>query len=172
MHLAKRDFSNKKIQEIASSNKRPWNLMNQIKKKSLPTIEAILYKDCPCNTLSDLQQALYKSYNSAEDRPINNCFLNEIPQANTIEQPPFLWQELQDAIAKCSSFLSPRPDHISQRHLKSLISDDICLKKILNIANTCFNLGYWSSHFKAVVTNFIWSYLHQFFIYSHSLNGY
>ena len=98
---------------------------------------------------ADLWQALHKSYNSVEDRLINNRFLNEIPQANTIEWPPFLRQELQDAIAKCSLFSSPRPDHIFWWHLKSLISDNICLEKVLNIANTCFNLGYWPSHFKA-----------------------
>jgi len=85
MCSAKRNFFDEKIQKIASSNKRPWDLMNWVKKKSLPTIEAISYKDCPCNILSDLWQALHKSYNSAENRPINDHFLNEIPQANTIE---------------------------------------------------------------------------------------
>jgi len=61
------------------SNKRPWDLMNWVKKKFLLAIEAISYEGHPCNSLLDLWQALYESYNSAEDRPINDCFLNEIP---------------------------------------------------------------------------------------------
>ena len=131
------------------SNKRPWDLMNWIKKKSLPAIKPISYENHPCNTLPDLWQTLHNSYNSAENRPINNCFLNEIPQANTIKWPSFSKQELRDTIAKCSLSLFPGPDHISWRHLKPLVSDNNCLVKILNIANVCFNLEYWSFHFKA-----------------------
>jgi len=52
-------------------------------------------------------------------------------------------------IAKCSSSFSPGPDHISWKHLKHLMSSNTCLEKLLHIANTCFNLGYWPSHFKA-----------------------
>jgi len=40
--------------EIASSNKRPWDLMNWIWKKPLPAIETISYKNYPYNTLLDL----------------------------------------------------------------------------------------------------------------------
>jgi len=50
----KRKFFNDKIHEIASSNKRLWDLMSWVRKKSLPAIESISYKNCPCNTLSDL----------------------------------------------------------------------------------------------------------------------
>ena len=149
VRLAKRIFFDEKIQEIVMSNKRPWDLMNWVKKKSLPAVEAISYEGHPCNSLSDLWQALHRSYNPAEDRPINERFLNEISQSDTIEWPPFSQQELRDAIAKCSSHSAPGPDHISWRHLKFIISNDNCIKKILQIANTCFDIGYWPSHFKA-----------------------
>ena len=149
VRTAKRKFFDEKIYKIVLSNKRPWDLMNWVRRKSLPAIEAISYEDCPCNTLPNLWRALHNSYNSAEDRPINTCFLNEIPQANLINWPTFSKQEFRDAIAKCSSSSSPGPDHISWRHLKHLVSNNTCLEKLLNIANACFNLGYWPSHFKA-----------------------
>jgi len=123
--------------------------MNWVKKKNLPTIESILYEGQSCNTLPDLWHALHSSYNSAENRPINASFLNEIPQADQILWPLFLKQEFKDAIAKCSSSLTPGPDHISWRHLKLLITNDRCLLKIVQIANTCIDLEFWLSHFKS-----------------------
>ena len=58
VHTAKRKFFNKKIYEIALSNKRPWDLMNWIRKKSLLAIKAISYKNHPCNTLPDCKGTL------------------------------------------------------------------------------------------------------------------
>jgi len=122
--------------------------MNWVKRKTLPTIKSILYKGQPCNTLPNLWHALHSSYNSAENRPINASFLNEIPQADQIPWPPFSKQEFKDTIAKCSSSSTPGPDHISWRHLKSIITNDRCLLKIIQIANTYIDLEFWPSHFK------------------------
>ena len=145
---AKRKFFDEKIYEIALSNKRPQDLINWVRKKFLLAIEAISYENCPCNTLPDLWHTLHNSYNSAEDRSINTHFLNEIPQASTIDWPTFSKQEFREAIAKCSLSSSSGPNYISQRHLKHLVSNDTCLEKLLNIANACINLGYQPFHFK------------------------
>ena len=126
--------------------------MNQVWKKLLPAIETILYENHSCNTLSDLWLTLHNSYNSAKNRPINTRFLNKIPQANTIDWFTFSKQEFRDAIAKCSSSSSPGPDHISQRHLKSLFSNDCCLEKLINITDAYINLEHWPSHFKSTNT--------------------
>jgi len=82
--IAKKEFFDNKIYEIASSNKRPWDLINWVKKKNLLTIESILYEGQPCNILLDLWHALHLPYNSAKNRPISASFLNEIPQADQI----------------------------------------------------------------------------------------
>jgi len=42
---AKKNFFNEKIYKIISSNKRPWDLMNWVRKKSLPTIKFISYEN-------------------------------------------------------------------------------------------------------------------------------
>ena len=152
VRTTKRKFFDDKIYDIATSNKRPWDLMNWVRKKSMPAIESISYENRPCNTLPDLWHALHYSYNSAENRSIDIRFLNEIPQASPIKWPAFSKQEFRDAIAKCSSSSAPGPDHISWRHLKTLFSSDLCLEKIVNIANACINLEFWPSHFKAANT--------------------
>jgi len=79
VRTAKRKFFDNKIHEIASLNKRPWDLMNWVRKKSLPTIKSISYENCSCNTLPDLWNALHNSYNLAENRPVNTRFLNKLP---------------------------------------------------------------------------------------------
>jgi len=119
VHTVKRKFFNDKIHKIASSNKRPWDLISWVRKKSLPAIKSILYENHPCNTFSDLWNALHKSYNLAENKPVNTRFLNKLPQADGIEWPPFSNQEFIDAIAKCLSFSTPGPDHVDgdQREL-------------------------------------------------------
>jgi len=123
--------------------------MSWIRKKSFLAIESILYENCPCNTLPNLWNALHKLYNSAENRLVNTRLLNELPQANSIEWPPFSSQEFRDAIAKCSSSSTPGPDHISWRHLKAMILHNTCLEKLVHIANAYITLEYWPSHFKS-----------------------
>jgi len=92
------------------------------------------------------------SYNSAENRSINISFLSELSQVDIIEWPPFSKQEFRDTIVNCLSSLAPGPDHITWRHLKSLIANKRCLVKFIYIANACINLEYWPSHFKSTIT--------------------
>ena len=95
---------------------------------------------------------LHKSYNLVKNRLVNTRFLNELPQANSINWPPFSNQEFMDTIAKCSSSSTLGPDHILWRHLKALISHNICLERLVHIANACITLEYWLSHFKSTNT--------------------
>jgi len=57
--MAKRVFFGNRIQEVASTNKRPWNLMNWIKKQKLPAMEAIKFNEISYNNLDDLWKVLY-----------------------------------------------------------------------------------------------------------------
>jgi len=109
---AKWKFFDKKIHKIATSNKRLWDLMNWIKKKTLPSIKTISYERQPCNTLLSLWNALHHSYNSAENQPINTNNLNDITQSNAIIWLLFSKQEFRDAIAKCFTSSISGPDHI------------------------------------------------------------
>ena len=118
----------------------------------MPAIKSILYENRPCNTLPDLWHALYNSYNSAMNRPVDIRFLNKIPQVTFIKWLAFSKQEFRDAIAKCSSSSALGPDHISWRHLKTLFSSNLCLEKIVNVADACINLEFWPSHFKVANT--------------------
>ena len=56
---------------------------------------------------------------------------------NTIKWPPFSNQEFRDVIAKYLSFSTPGLDHVFWRHLKSLTSNNTCLKRLVHITNTC-----------------------------------
>jgi len=126
--------------------------MNWVRKKSLLAIETIYHKGQPCNNLITLWNALYNLYNSAENRPINTRCLDGINQCDDIDWPPFIGQEFIDAIAKCSIASSSSPDHITWRHLKPIILNEMCLGKIINIANACILVGYWPEHFKESIS--------------------
>ena len=129
--------------------------MNWVKKHKPPTTEAIKFNGQPCNNLDDLWYTLHHSYNSAQNRPINLCLLDEIPPSPTATWPPFSDAEVYEALNKCSNSSAPGPDHLSWRHLKRILNDEECMTNIVNIANTCINLSYWPTHFKKSFSIFI-----------------
>ena len=56
------------------------------------------------------------------------------------------------AITKCSNELAPGPNKLTWRYMKLIIKDKMCLKNIIDIANVCFEVGHWPSHFKSSTT--------------------
>ena len=146
--LAKGKFFDDKIQGITISNKQLWDLINQVKKKLLPAIKTITYKRQPYNTLESLWNALYCSYNSTKNHQTDKRFLDNIIQCDPIEWSSFSYQKVKDVIAKCSSSSTSGLDYVFWRYLKTIIADDMCLKKIVDIANTYILLEVQPRHFK------------------------
>jgi len=61
---------------------------------------------------------------------------------------PFSKAEFRNAIRNCNNSSMPRPNKLSWCHLKIVVNDSVCLSKIINIANMCFDIGFWPFHFK------------------------
>ena len=59
--------------------------------------------------------------------------------------------KLVDAIYKCNNSSTPGLDKLSW-NLKAIIKDDEYINKLINIVNTCIDLGHWPSHFKTSTT--------------------
>jgi len=55
-------------------------------------------------------------------------------------------------ISKCSDSSASGPDKLSWCHLKFIVQNDECLTNIINIADSCINLGYWPNYFKFSTT--------------------
>ncbi|KAF5347005.1 hypothetical protein D9756_011008 [Leucocoprinus leucothites] len=133
--VAKRSFFDERIHEIASTNKRPWDLMEWVKQRKLPAIEGIRYQGRPCNDLPDLWDALHSSYNSASGRPVSPHILNEMKTIPSRSWANFSALELSESLQSCANSSAPGPDHVSWRHLKSIVAHNDCLKNIILIAN-------------------------------------
>ena len=65
---------------------------------------------------------------------------------------PFLEEEFTSTMAKCNILSTLGPNKLVWRYLKHIIKNKLCLKNIINITNTCLEIGYWPSHFKISTT--------------------
>ena len=126
--------------------------MNWVKKHKLPAIKAIQYEGHSYIKLEDLWITLHNSFNSAQTREIDIHVLDEIPNKPMRSWNPFSKQELINAIEKCNNSSAPGPDKLTWNHIKFIIRNEDCVFKLIDIANTCIDLGYWLSHFKTSTT--------------------
>ena len=126
--------------------------MNWIKKRKLPTIKAINYNSHPCLTPDSLWNVLHNTFNNALNRQVDLNILNEVEHKPSQRWSLFSKEEFKSAISKCSDASVPGPDKLTWRHLKFIVKHDPCLTNIINITDSCINLGYWPKHFKILST--------------------
>jgi len=126
--------------------------MNWIKKRKLLPTEAITHLGRPCLTPESLWTALHSTFNTALHRPINLNILDELAHKPRHSWNSFSKFEFKLAIEKCTDTSAPGPDKLTWRHWKLIIKDDMCLSKIINIADTCISLSYWPNYFKVSTT--------------------
>jgi hypothetical protein len=68
---AKRKHFDERIDKIAHTKLRPWDLMDWVGPPKTPPVEAILYQGVPCTSPDQLWNTLHSTFNSALDRPID-----------------------------------------------------------------------------------------------------
>ena len=126
--------------------------MNWINRHKLPATEAIKFNGQPCITPDSLWGALHNTFNHAIDCQVNVDVLNKIKSKTTSLWEPFSIHEFRSTINKCNNSSVPGLDKITWHHLKFALKQEECLSNIINIANTCINLGHWLNYFKCSST--------------------
>jgi len=126
--------------------------MNWVKKRKLPPTEAITHLGQPCLTPESLWTALHSTFNTALHRPVNLNILDKLAHKPRHSWNSFSEFKFKSAIEKCTNTSAPGPDKLTWQHWKLIIKDDMCLSKIINIADTCISLSYWPNYFKVSTT--------------------
>ena len=126
----------------------PWELMNWVNKQKLPAIKTIKYNNQPCLEIHDLWHTLHCLFNIAQHCIVNKRVLEELSSFLSSYWNWFSKKEFIIAITKCNNSSISGPDKLSWSHLKHILKDRTCLQNLVNIANSCFDLGFWPSHFK------------------------
>jgi len=122
--------------------------MNWISRCKLPAIKAIKHNDRPCLSPESLWDTLHSTFNTVLNRQTNLNILGEIEHKATSRWYPLSKEEFNQAISKCNDLSATGPDNLTWRHLKSIVKQDECLVNIINIADSCINLGHWPNYFK------------------------
>jgi len=87
----------------------------------------------------------------AQDYQVDIGILDKISSKQFMKWVLFSEEEFISSIAKCSNSSTLGSDKLSWKHLKYIVKNKSCLKRII-IADACFKLGHWPSHFKTSIS--------------------
>ncbi|KAI0688237.1 hypothetical protein BC835DRAFT_1229842, partial [Cytidiella melzeri] len=109
---AKRSFFDQAIAK--TNNARIWDLVEWTKPRKMTTTTGLVDSEGkPLDEPELVSAAFQEQFTPANPRRVDMSLLDEIPQQQEREFPPFSKLEVREALARTSNFSTPGPDHAS-----------------------------------------------------------
>ncbi|KAI0685244.1 hypothetical protein BC835DRAFT_1249091, partial [Cytidiella melzeri] len=100
---------------IAKTHKaRIWDLVEWTKPRKMATSTGLMDREGnPIDEPEKVSETFREQFTPANPRPVDMSLLDEIPQQQERDFPPFSKLEVREALADTSNFSTPGPDHAS-----------------------------------------------------------
>lgn len=117
---AKKTYFSDLVQNAESQD--IWKFVQWTKPRKLDSTTTINRGDgAPASSLEEIREAFQNQFTPANPHPVDESFLDSVPQLPERDFPPIAIAEIADSLRDTSNSSAPGPDHISWFWLKRLV---------------------------------------------------
>ena len=138
--------------DLMTENNAPWEGIRWTKPRPPPKYSTILRGGQSIPDMPTLFNTMHSHFSSASNSPINNAFLESLPQLPTRDWPPISVSEINDMLRLTSNCSAPGPDNVAWHHIKAVFEMEDVSDSICRLFNNICDTGIWPRWFKESIS--------------------